>query len=86
MNQAIWGALTMACWVAGLFFFRFWKPSRDRLFLFFSAAFWLLGVHWLALVIINPPVETRPYFYVLRLLAFLLIIAGIVDKNRRDGA
>jgi hypothetical protein len=29
-------------------------------------------------------VESRHYVYVLRLLAFLLLIAGIVDKNRRS--
>ena len=29
------GALTMGYLVAGLFFYRFWRESRDRLFLLF---------------------------------------------------
>jgi hypothetical protein len=82
MNQFLWGALTMACWTAGLFFLRFWQLSKDRLFLFFWLAFWVLAVHWLSLAVINPPQETRHYAYLVRFLAFALIALGIIDKNR----
>jgi hypothetical protein len=67
---------------AGLFFFRFWRESRDRLFAFFGAAFWMLAVSWALLALINPSDETRPYVYAIRLVAFLLMIVGMVDKNR----
>jgi hypothetical protein len=67
---------------AGLFFFRFWRESRDRLFAFFGAAFWVLAVSWVLLALINPSAETRPYVYAIRLLAFLLLIVGMIDKNR----
>jgi hypothetical protein len=67
---------------AGLFFFRFWRESRDRLFAFFGAAFWVLAVSWVLLALINPTAETRPYVYAIRLLAFLLLIVGMIDKNR----
>lgn len=77
------GALVMACAVAGLFFFRFWKVAQDRLFLFFSLAFWVLGAHWLAIAVLDVPSETRHYYYLPRLVAFVLIVLGIVDKNRR---
>lgn len=70
---------------AGLFFFRFWRESRDRLFAFFGAAFWVLAVSWALLALINPSDETRPYAYAIRLVAFLLMIAGMVDKNRSSG-
>ena len=70
---------------AGLFFFRFWRESRDRLFAFFGAAFWMLAVSWALLALINPSDETRPYIYAIRLVAFLLLIAGMVDKNRSSG-
>ncbi|HEY6138784.1 MAG TPA: DUF5985 family protein [Thermoanaerobaculia bacterium] len=73
------GALTMAYAVAALFFLRFWRDSRDRLFGFFSAAFWLLSVQR-AIVTLCDVGET---IYLLRALAFLLIIIAIVDKNRR---
>jgi hypothetical protein len=68
---------------AGLFFFRFWRESRERLFAFFGAAFWVLALSWAMLALIDPSSETRPYVYAIRLLAFLLMIAGMVDKNRR---
>jgi hypothetical protein len=69
-------------WVAGLFFFRFWRETGDRLFAFFGTAFWLLSFSWLLLAIFSPTDETRPYIYAIRLIAFSLIIIGTVDKNR----
>jgi hypothetical protein len=67
---------------AGLFFFRFWRESRDRLFGFFGAAFWVLALSWTLLALVNPTDETRPYIYAIRLVAFLLMIIGMIDKNR----
>lgn len=69
-------------WVAGLIFFRFWRASRDSLFGFFAAAFWLLALSWTLLALLNPTGESRPYIYAIRLLAFLLIIVGMIAKNR----
>jgi hypothetical protein len=71
-----------AALAAGLFFFRFWRESRDRLFAFFGAAFWVLALSWTLLALIDPSDETRPYVYAIRLVAFLLMIAGMIDKNR----
>ncbi len=70
-------------WVAGLIFLRFWRESGDRLFAFFGTAFWILAASWLLLSFTNPTEEARPYIYALRLVAFLLIIGGMIDKNRR---
>jgi type II secretory pathway component PulM len=84
LQQLMRGALIMGCAVAAMFFARFWRESRDRLFLAFSAAFSLLAVHWAALAIVNPPAETRHQLFILRLVAFAFLIAGIVDKNRRS--
>ena len=67
---------------AGLFFFRFWRESGDRLFAFFGAAFWVLAVSWTLLALIDPADETRPYVYAIRLIAFALMIVGMIDKNR----
>ncbi len=69
-------------WVAGLLFFRFWRDTGDRLFALFALAFWLLSASWLMLAMLDPRDEARPYVYAIRLLAFLLIIAAVVDKNR----
>ncbi len=84
MNQFLLGALTMACWVAGLFFLRFWRVTGDRIFVAFVVAFWVLAVHWLAIGLVSPGPETRHWAYLARLVAFGIIAAGIVDKNRRQ--
>ena len=76
----------MACWIAGLFFLRFWRQSRDRLFLLFSVAFWILTLNWVTLAVLNPGVESRHYVVAIRLVAFLLILGAIIDKNRRSRA
>jgi hypothetical protein len=83
IHDLLRGALAMSCWVAGLFFLRFWRLSRDRLFLFFFMAFWVFALNWLGLALVKGSVESRHYVYILRLLAFALILVGVVDKNRR---
>jgi hypothetical protein len=72
-----------AAWTAGLFFIRFWRDTRDRLFLLFGCAFWLLSLSWLLLALLAPTGENRPYIYAIRLVAFGLIIAATIDKNRQ---
>lgn len=76
------GFLSASYAVAALFFLRFWRDSRDRLFAFFAAAFALLLIQRVAISAQLGSSEDSFWFYVLRLLAFLLIIAGVVDKNR----
>lgn len=80
-NQFLLGMIVMACGVAGLLFLRFWRKTRDRFFLIFAVAFWTLGANWLALAFINQD-EVRTILYLVRLLAFLLILFGIYVKNR----
>jgi hypothetical protein len=86
INQAILnifmlGAIVMACAAVGLFFLRFWRKTGDRLFAIFAIAFWLLGLNWLALAF-TPADEARTWLYLVRLLAFIVILYGIIDKNR----
>jgi heme A synthase len=82
MTLFVWGGCAVASAVAALFFWRFFRDTRDRLFAMFSLAFFTLGAHWAALASLAPGEETRHYFYVLRLIAFLLILAAVIDKNR----
>jgi hypothetical protein len=70
--------------VAALFFLKFWRRSADTLFAIFSAAFLLLALGQALLALTNVPVEERSWIYLLRLAAFILIIVGIVHKNRAD--
>jgi hypothetical protein len=84
MNLFLWGAITATSLVAGLFFLRFWVRTRDRLFLFFFLAFWVFAVNWMVVAWLYARGETDHRVYFIRLLAFGLILAGIVDKNRRS--
>ena len=84
MRQFIWGLLTMETGVAALFFVRYWRVTGDRLFLFFALAFVAMSVNWIGLSSIDPTLEPQHLIYLARLLAFVLIIIGIVDKNRRS--
>ena len=77
------GAVCMVCFTIALFFLHFWRRTHDRLFLIFSAAFLLLMLERIILVTIGRSHELAPFVYVVRLLAFVLIIAAVVDKNRR---
>ena len=76
------GAVTMGFAAIALFFLRFWRSSRDPLFLYFSLAFLLLGLVQGALTIGGIPLEERSPFYLVRLIAFSLIIIAVVRKNR----
>ena len=68
----------------GLLFLQFWRDTRDRLFGFFAVAFWLMALSWVLLGVFSPTEENRPYVYGLRLVAFVLIIAATIDKNRHQ--
>ena len=87
MRTFAWGVLAMASLVASLFFLRYWRATRERLFAFFSVAFVGLTANWTVLAIINHPVDEarQAYAYVIRLVAFVVLIVGIIDKNRRSG-
>ena len=86
MKQFLYGMLTMATLIAGLFFLRYWKVTQERLFAFFALSFGTMSVSWFGLALVDPAIELRHYVYLARLLAFVLLIAGIIDKNRRERA
>ena len=75
------GGIAVAAFAAGLFFFRFWRATRDRFFLFFALAFWIEGAHRLAIYQVVGP-EASPVHYLPRLVAYGLILWAIIDKNR----
>jgi len=75
------GALTLGFLTVGLFFLKFWRRTRDGLFLTFAVAFALLALNQAAPVLLNIPSENQGYIYLLRLAAFVLIIAAVLQKN-----
>lgn len=76
------GATMAAALVIALVFFRYWRQTGDRLFLGFSLGFLVFSASRLILAFLDEDDEGRVLVYGLRLLAFLLILAAIVDKNR----
>ena len=77
------GATAACCVAIGLFFFRFWRASHDRLFLAFAVAFWVFALNRFVLAALERDHEARVAVYSLRLAAFVVLIAAIVDRNRR---
>lgn len=82
MNEILMGATAALSLVIGLFFLRFWRNTHDRFFLFLSASFVLQGIDrllqhgdW------QGPGDIAAQ-YTLRVLAYMLILAAVLYKNR----
>jgi uncharacterized membrane protein HdeD (DUF308 family) len=86
INHLLAGGMVLASVAIGLFFLRFWRKSRDRLFLLFAIAFWVYGADRLLLSLFPLEHEGRAWLYAIRSLAFLVILIAIVDKNRQGAA
>ena len=82
MNLMLIGAIAMACFTASLFFLRSWSKTRDAFFLFFAIAFGIEGMGRVILGLTDPSDETEPLIYLIRLLAFSIILFAIIYKNR----
>lgn len=76
------GAISLGFFVCGLFFLRFWRRTRDPLFMSFAAAFALLGLGQALVALAGIPTEQGAPIYLFRLVAFAVIIFAIVQKNR----
>jgi len=83
MRPFLLGVLMTGFATAGLFFARFYRTTRDRLFALFSISFSLLAINQLAFAVLGDRDE-QVAIYVLRFVAFALILGAIVDKNRRS--
>lgn len=86
MTDLLTGAITMASMVIALFFLRFWRNTGDRFFLYFALSFFIEGVHRVYSAVNDAGGEDSPLHYLIRLLAYGLIIWAILEKNlpRKD--
>jgi hypothetical protein len=75
------GAASALAAVAGVFFVRYWRESRDRFFALWAIAFALMAAQW-GLSALAVDAELVGQVYLLRLAGFLLIAGAIIDKNR----
>ena len=81
VNTFLAGMVTAGFLAAGLYFARFWARSRDFLFLAFTVAFWLMALNEALVALASPPAGGQSWFYLLRVVAFLLIAAAVASKN-----
>lgn len=82
MREMMIGAIAVGWLVAGLFFFRFWRQTRDRFFLWFALSFWIEAADRVALGLRIGVSEDDALIYVFRLISYGLIILAIWQKNR----
>jgi hypothetical protein len=82
LEGCLLGVIISASLASSLFFLKFWKHTRDGLFLAFSAAFFIEGVNRVGFLFAERPNEAGPAIYAVRLFAFFLILFAIVRKNR----
>ena len=75
------GVIATCSITAGIFFLKFWRKTHDSFFLWFAASFLIEGLNRSAVLLIHKPSEGNPWTYLVRLLAFLLILAAILRKN-----
>jgi uncharacterized membrane protein HdeD (DUF308 family) len=79
------GVITTASFVAGIFFLKFWRNTRDSFFLAFAASFLIEGLNRTAILFLDRPNEGSPWIYLVRLLAFLFLLGAIIKKNYGSG-
>lgn len=76
------GIIVCGSLVAGLFFLKFWRQTRDALFLGFGVAFIVEGLNRASSLFLADPSRGNVLIYVVRLFSYLIILAVILNKNR----
>lgn len=82
ITPVLQGATAALACVAGLFFWFYWRRTRDRFFVFFALSFWIESANRLHLGLSAQMGEDTPLNYAVRLAAYALILVAIWDKNR----
>ncbi|RZI80292.1 MAG: hypothetical protein EOP38_22885 [Rubrivivax sp.] len=82
MNEFLLGGISIASLVVALFFWRYWRSTRDRFFLFFSLSFLIEAVNRADMGLTHAWTESAPLHYLVRLVSYGLILVAIWDKNR----
>ena len=80
------GIIATASVTSGVFFLKFWRETGDSFFLAFAVSFIIEGLNRVTSLFLEHPNEGSPVIYVVRLFAFVLILAAILRKNFGRGA
>ncbi len=75
------GTIVTASVIASVYFLKFWRSTKDFLFLAFAAFFLIEAMDRIALLFFARPNEGSPWIYIVRLFALLLLLAAILKKN-----
>jgi hypothetical protein len=75
------GMVAMGFLIASLFFVSFWRRTGDTLFMVFGVAFFLMALNQALPILLDISREEHSWFYLLRLLAYTLIVVAIVRKS-----
>jgi hypothetical protein len=67
--------------VAAAFFFRFWQRTGDMLFAVLGVSFVFFALSQTASLSVDAPQDDRTAIFLLRLLGFVVLLAGILAKN-----
>jgi len=67
--------------IAALFFFKFWRRTRDSLFANFGISFILFALGQAGSLVFDAPHDDKTWIYLLRLAGFILLLIAIVGKN-----
>ena len=82
LNGFLLGIIVACSLTAGAFFIKFWRQTRDTLFLAFAASFIIEGINRAMILFVDEPNLGHPVIYLVRLLSYLLILVAIINKNR----
>ena len=75
------GAIAMGCAVASLFFFRYWRNTRDRFFLWFGCSFLIEALNRAIFALSGVRQEEAQLYYLIRLGSYVLILWAVIEKN-----
>jgi peptidoglycan/LPS O-acetylase OafA/YrhL len=81
MFQFLSGMTATGFLIAALFFFRFWRRTKDSLFATFGISFILFAIGQTAPLVSDGPQDDRTWVYLLRLAGFILLLVAIIRKN-----
>jgi hypothetical protein len=85
MDMFLQGTITAGYAICSLFFLRYWKQTKDRLFIWFSISFFVLMINRTLLAYYSNE-DDSVVLYSIRLFAFVIILLAIIDKNARGAS
>jgi uncharacterized membrane protein HdeD (DUF308 family) len=75
------GFIAASSLAAALFFLRFWKNTRDALFLAFALFFCAQACGHVIVLTLSHPNEGTGWLFLFRLLSVLVVLSAILWKN-----